>query len=254
MSKPYSLSPKGDLEIAAGLGIVEGVETFSMYGAVDDPAAGVLTDVAIDIAGVEVALPDFAGESLEIVSSDPADTATMALTGLGPNGKKLAADTTVVLNGATPVAIPGLFSRVNFLTCASDEGIAGDVQVRRVGGTPVYITATEEAQQSQQALFSVPAGWKAQVTTLVGSMQKSQGVDTDAVIVAQLKGATQQKWRRPFAFGMQRSGNTATIFDNRIPSTIEGPADIKLSTQASAAGAVVSGWISGLITRAGGAD
>tara|TARA_R110000744_G_scaffold191598_1_gene310730 strand:+ start:1241 stop:1987 length:747 start_codon:yes stop_codon:yes gene_type:complete len=235
---------QNDFPAAAGLGLVSGVSTYSLFGVVSNLQADVdkdLTKLAVNV----IPLPDNAGEALEIVSDDVGDTAMMEVTALGPDAEYLE-PFIVVLNGTTPVPLPGLISRINNLDSVGPDGFDGTVNIQQLGGGTVFITADPADQQSVQALYTVPAGRRWMVGNLIGTMQKSGGADTDAVINVLFKGFTQTKFRRPFGFGLQRSGDTSVEFDNKYPAVALGPVDIKLRAVSSATGANVAGWLSGL--------
>lgn len=235
-----------DPEIAIGLGIIDGVTNWNMFGAFTN----LQQDVERDLTWLPVntiPLPALTGESLEIVSTDPADIGTeIEINALGPGAEYLA-PFTVQLNGTTPVPLPDLISRINQADSVDDDGFAGTVNVQGAGGGTVFATLRPEDQQMNQALFTVPAGSKWSVAVLIATMLRSQGTENEVRVSLLFKPCTATKWRRPFSFGAQRSGDSAVDLHNRYPTIASGPVDIKLTAVASVNGTAIAGWCSGVL-------
>lgn len=240
----FQFKPEMDFPIAAAMGLVSGVDNYSSFGV----ANGLAADVEKDLTKLpvnDIPLPANAGEALEIVSDNVGDTAFIEISALGPNAEYLE-PFTVQLNGTTPVALPGLISRINGADSVDPDGFDGNVNIQQAGAGTVFATLDPADQQLNQGIYSVPAGRKWVVGNLIGTMQKSSGTDTDVAIGVLFKGFDQTKFRRAFSFGLQRSGDTSVEFNNKYPSVPDGPVDIKLRAVSSSAGTDVAGWISGL--------
>lgn len=236
-----------DAEIAIGLGTVDGVSNWFMFGAFNNFQQDVERDLTWLPVTSSIPLPAIAGESLEIVSSDAADVGTVIeIDALGPDAVELETFT-VELNGTTPVALPGSISRINQADSVDPDGFAGTVTIRGAGGGTAYALMRPEDQQMNQALYTVPTGKKWNVALLIATIQRSQGSDNDARVSVRFKGVNQTRWRRPFTFGAQRSGNSSVDLHNRYPTMANGPVDIKLSAVSSVNGTSVSGWASGVL-------
>ena len=234
-----------DFPAAVGLGLVSGVSNFSMFGAVNNLQSGVEKDIT-KLPVNDIPLPTNAGEALEIVSDNINDTAFIEIDALGPNAEYLE-PFTVQLNGMIAVQLPGLISRINAADSVDDDGYEGTVSIQQSGEGTIFATMEAAQQQLIQSLYTVPAGKKWLIGNLIGTMQKSGGSDTDVVISLLFKGFTQTKYRRPFAFGLQRSGGTSIEFDNKYPAVANGPVDIKLRALSTSTGANVAGWVNGLL-------
>lgn len=230
-----------DPALAIGAGLVNGVHQHNIFGAV----VGLVADTEKDITSlpvVSIPLPANAGEALEIVSDDPADTAFIQIGALGPDGAAMPL-ITVQLNGTTAVPL-GVLSRINSAASVDLAGFDGDLSIQQAGGGTVFALVLEANQQLNQGQRSVASGKTWAVGNLVGTMQKSLGADTDCVLIVKFKGFSQTKWRRAFGFGLQRSGSTSIEFNNKYPDMNDGPADIKVSAIATVTGTDVAVWMS----------
>lgn len=234
-----------DPESAIGAGFIERTRHFTIYGT----AKGLVQDIESDLSAspTPLAIPAFAGESLEIVGdAGSVDVGQITILALGP-GATLIDPIQVTLNGTTPVALTGLISRINFAFASDDAGIATDVLIRPAGGGATFALVESLRQQTAQALYTVPAGSRWTIGNLVGTMEKSLGTDTDVLFSFLFKPSTAAQWFRPLEFGLQRDGATNIVLDNKHPIAVLGPTDIKLAATASATGADVAGFASGLI-------
>lgn len=247
----YNWRPHWDYGVAVGMELVAGVRNYRAVGVLPEhPGSDAMLDLAPQATELapEIALPVLVGEALEIVSDSPADTGTVSIEGLGPDGA-LVPTFTVDLNGETPVPL-GILSRINGAASVGGAGFDGQLTIQNAGGT-VFGVLREEDQQLNQALYTVPAGWRGHVGTLGVSMLKPSGTETGIALFIRVKAAGAIKWARPFPFGMQRSGASAVRFENVFPQSVPlGPFDIKISASASSAGASVAGFITGERLRA----
>lgn len=237
---------RDDVPLAIGLGLVKGVKNFEVFGARSGLAADVETDIS-RLATTTVPTPANAGEQLEIVSTDPGDTQTIEVESLGPNGVLLE-PFQVQLNGTTPVLFPqALVSRINEIENNDTTPFVGTVNIQAQGGGTIFGTMRPQDQQMNQAFFTIPAGRKWMVKRLIGTLQRSTGTENDVTLSILFKRFDGTAWRRPFSFGLQRSGDSTVDLDNRYPNVSDGPVDIKITAVSTVSGATVSAWINGLL-------
>jgi len=233
-------------DAAIGLGLVKGVNDYGVYGS----RAGIDADTETDIsqlAAAVVPLPANAGQQLEIVSSNAADTQVIQLELLGPGAVYLD-PITVQLNGTTPVLLSAaLVSRINDGRNISATPFIGQLNIRAQGGGTVFETLIALDQEINTARFTVPAGRKWLVKRLIGTMERSAGSETSVSISLLVKQFDSTTWLRLFSFGLQRSGASSISFENDYPAVRSGPVDIRLTAQATAANTKVSTWVSGLL-------
>jgi hypothetical protein len=246
-------------DTAVGLGIVEGVDAFSTQGFSGAPLTPDLeTDITtipeseldlITIPGLAtIHFPDNNGEAMEIVSDSIADVGDVQIFALGPGGAYIE-PFTVTLQGLTPVALPtpNLYSRINFIRNIRLAGIFGRVVIRAAGGGDTFIDMIALHQNSTQCRYTIPAGKKGLLKTAVGSMRKQGGTDTTLAILIHTKPFDFAQFYHPFGFGLQRSGATTVSLVNAYPEAIDGPFDVAVSANSSAAGAEAAARIAGLI-------
>lgn len=100
--------------------------------------------------------PSDSGESIEIISSDSEDTQEIFIQGLDQNFNLQ--ESTVTLNGLTPVSIPGTWTRVFRAYNAGNENIAGDISIRSSANTTqVYAKILNGNNQTLMAIYTIPA-------------------------------------------------------------------------------------------------
>jgi len=232
-------------QAAIGLGLVDGVENFSTYGA-KDLTADVQADLTQSTGNI-IPFPASAGEALEIVSDDITDTAVIKLVVLGPGGSRILLPLEVTLNGTTPVSLPGSISRINHAWTDDDAGFAGNVVIQQAGAGTVFATLTADGQQLNQGRYTIPVNTRAMLGSLIGTMQKSSGGSSSVIITIAFKLITQAKFRRPFGFGLERNGDTSIEFNNRHPDFVYGPTDIKVEALGTTNNNTAAAFFSGVI-------
>ena len=99
--------------------------------------------------------PDDIGESLFIVSADPADIG-QEITVVGLDENFSSKQQTINLNGATNVALNGSWSRVFRVYNSGSIELAGDISVLNVNGD-IYAYLMPENNQTLMALYTIPA-------------------------------------------------------------------------------------------------
>lgn len=235
--------PGYDFDLAVSAGLISNVSHFSFYGRSLELVTDTLTDVGplgVDI----IPLPDIAGESLEVVSDDPADIGMdINLTLLGPYATSL--DPVVVtLNGTTAVPIPGSIARVNHGYNASSTPFAGTVSIQGAGGGTVYAVMLATHQQINQCMHTVPADQLWAIGYTVATMSKGGPQEGSVEFRFNLKHSTFNRWRMVFGFGVQRGGDSAVEWVNKYPDQIPGGVDFKITARASYDGAIASAFCS----------
>ena len=99
--------------------------------------------------------PDDIGESLFIVSADPADIG-QEITVVGLDENFSSKQQTINLNGTTNVALNGSWSRVFRAYNSGSIELAGDISVLNVNGD-IYAYLMPENNQTLMALYTIPA-------------------------------------------------------------------------------------------------
>jgi hypothetical protein len=245
--RKFSFDAKHAFDIAVGLELIEGVNQFSSAGFSNVLDIDVETDIhLLPGPGTQIPLPNNSGETIEVVSDDPTDTGPVQIFVLGPDGVFID-PITVSLNGITPVALPGLISRINFARNMHPPGFNGTISIQGSGGGTIFANMLEQFQNTEQSMYTVPANKKGLLKTAVGSMRKQGGVETAVAMLIHVKPFDFDKFYHPFGFGIQRSGTTTVELFNEYPEAINGPFDISVSATATATGPEVSARIAGLI-------
>lgn len=99
--------------------------------------------------------PDDIGESLFIVSADPADIG-QEITVVGLDENFSSKQQTINLNGTTNLALNGSWSRVFRVYNSGSIELAGDISVLNVNGD-IYAYLMPENNQTLMALYTIPA-------------------------------------------------------------------------------------------------
>lgn len=230
--------------VAAGIGLIEKVRNFTLRGKIDSLTLDTETDISPE--ATPLVFPAFAGEALEIVSDNAADTDTIRISGLDANMENfITAD--VVLNGITPVAIPGLFSRVNTMASIGQAGFAGLLTVRPAGGGATYISALAADQRSYRGAFSIPAGSTWIIGQVIGGLQKITGAAGEVNFSVLIKKGQQAIFGRAFDFVLTTTTAPNVVFSNGLPTGVEGPSDMKVSANSSTTGVAARSLVSGQV-------
>ena len=244
--RKFSFGPEMDFPVAVGLGLIEGMTQFSSAGFSNVLVVDTETDIHLIPGVIVIPLPNNSGESMEVVSDDPTDTGPVQIFALGSGGVLI--DPIIInLNGIIPVPLPGLISRINFARNMHPPGFNGTVNIQGAGGGTIFSNMLEQYQNTEQSMYTIPAGKKGLLKTAIASMRKQGGVETHVGILIHVKPFAFDKFFHPFGFGLQRSGTTTVELVNAYPDAIEGPFDLSVSAIAAASGPEVSARVSGLI-------
>ncbi len=188
------------------------------------------TNADVDIAASETVWPTggtyvfpTAVVPVEVVSSSVNDTSagtgarTVTITGL--DGAGAFQTETVTLNGTTAVATTLSWLRINtaqVATVGSGLTNAGTISVRHITDTPVYCTIAPGENASGMAVYSVPAGSRVLVCSLLGTTTAATSFTLDVLAGVAL-------YTR-IAHG--RFGQASAPVTFRAPPIVVGPADV----------------------------
>lgn len=166
-----------DYEMAVGWNQVPNHRRVAVLG--NSPAA----NAGSDIWTGAVAYPWMtAATALEAVSSSAADTAagtgarTLQVFGLDADFVEVVQ--LITLNGTLPVALPTNLLRINtalIMSAGSGETNAGDISIRRVSGGTVQAIVPAGYGITRQAVYTVPAGFTLQITSILLSFNEVAG-------------------------------------------------------------------------------
>lgn len=176
--------------------------------------------------------PPELGEALTAVSDNAADTANvMVMEGLDAN--KLAQTRVFITNGTTPVAIGGIWSRVNVVYTATKE-IVGNVTV---SGTNTYAVVPEDIQRSSLGVYSSPQDKLSQVLAVIPAIIKTGGaaayVDGHVKFRTAFVGEPLGAFTTPFTYGLHTGGTSGLTIDNILPIGIAGSIDYVVEAEAT---------------------
>lgn len=249
MSDPRSFNPSDNFAVAASIGLFSNVEVASGYAQEDDLPADTEHIVGLAVDPADLVLPLDTGELIEVFNTDAANAgAVIDILALDVNFEPVAA--TVTLTAAVPEQIvitdeddnPLQITRVNLALNRGERGtgeIVTDVDIRTVVGARVVGTIIADAQEMQRAVFTVPAGVKARISSLLVTMEKPTGADT-AVDFRLYGGRVGLVFRRQLRLGVSRSGTSAIDLISSTDPSFEGPVDLYLTAVATSACSVGS--------------
>lgn len=173
--------------------------------------------------------PSDSGEAMTIVSTVAGDLGKVMVFGLDQNFMRK--EQIVTLNGTTPVALDGLWTRINEIIGV--DAFTGNVSI----GT--YCTAYPEYQQSLSGVYSSPADERTYFIGVSANVVKvSGGSDSyaDLRLRYRVVGGT---FKISFFVGLATPGSSAHVTPNFIPEAVPGPADFVWRAKATAANTAV---------------
>lgn len=221
--------------LALVLDLIAGAKPENKFGHISS-AAAVKTDIWQNgLVQPLYIFPDDAGELIEIVST-LADTQTIEIEALDENG--LETKLTVVLNGVTPVPIPGAVKivAVNRAGNTSNTAFTGAVTIRGDGSTStnIFATISPTEQQTTQAIYVVPSGKIAIILDYSASLNRSGGTNVDSLFDLKIQKAG-EVFKTAIIYGLGVNGTSHT--DNKLPiPRLAGPlSKIKVTGEPSAA-------------------
>lgn len=211
-----SFEPGQEFALALSEGVIKDFKHLGKFGYNPNLSSGVEALVWPGPTAVYV-FPSDTGESMEMVSSNVADTQTILIQALDQDWNEV--NIPLALTGTTPVAVPGSIARVNRVINIDATETLGDVSIRGAGAGPTYAIALAAEQITTQLVYSVPAGFNAKLETSFVTLNKSGGASASAIF---------RYRRRPFGgvfgtgarFGLTKDGNSATTL------TVDGVAPL----------------------------
>lgn len=221
------------------LGVVAGVSPISFSG-----VKSAISDVAQEVVQTRPrTLAPMVGEAMSIVSTSAADIGvSIRVSALGPNGAYIA-PFIVVLNGVTPVAL-GVLSRINGLTRVTGD-IAGVINV--TGGTGVHGFMEIGSHIMQSAMFTIPAGYRLMIQTIIAAMLKSGGSDGGVIFSLRMKPMAAAVFGPIISMSCYRAGNSQIQVDQEYGGGTPGPMDVDVVSLASVAGCDAQVYVSGML-------
>lgn len=228
----FPFSPYMDFEIAVGAGMVTGVSQVSVNGFSDNIDITPSHDI-IPWADTYT-WPSNTGDLMEIVSSNAADTSPITILGLDADFRQVTL--TLTPNGLTPVQIPQLLTRVNYAFNSGTVAWLGNMTIRKTGAGATIGVILPDIQELQQAVYTIPRGKNGLVREVIASTRRTTGLAAwilGSISIRQIVAGVSHVFRRPFSFGLEKTGSSSQQFINRYPAHLAGPVDIILSAVAS---------------------
>lgn len=234
------LNTSANLAVSVALGLVRGVsaKNFAAVKRDTELIRGVISDIA-----AQYTFPSDTGESMEVVSDNPSDTAVeITVVALDENGLEVKQNKT--LNGVVAIPLDGLASRINLSFVSGDTNPLGNVTVRQLGGGDVFSLINAENKVSFDGVYTVPANLQFLPLEIITTMTKSTGTNASGLLSfsARKRGGV---FIDRFIVGMQRDGDTAPEFVTSSPEIEESLTDIIISGESSSTG-------TGIFVRVGG--
>lgn len=216
---------------------------FTKFGYNTDIDAGVEEDI-VSQGGIYVP-PSDSGVAVQAVSNNIADTYILTIEGLNPAGYEQKQD--ITLNGTTPVAVPGLWRRINRAYNGNGTEYVGVVQVTDAAtGLVVYSDVQPADQQTNQLFYTVPKGKTATLHTVAASINKSGGTAAQVIFRVRARNVG-GVFRTVVRFGLGKTGTSAVVFNKRIGGLFNELTDIKMSALSDAADTDCSGLLDFLL-------
>lgn len=252
MSDKRAFNISDDFRAAAALGLYTDVSVVEGFAEQASITADVRT--IIGHGGEYPVLPSDTGEVLELNNTNAGNAgAIILIDALDADFRPITCTVNLTATiGYVRVKHPvtgedALITRINSAKNYGDRGV-GELEA----DVPIVDASTHAktfgtiraaaVQEMQQAIFSVPRGVKASVTSMTLSLAKSSGTETS--VDFRLFGAQVGKvFRRVFKFGLQRGGTSTQDLVNAVQNTFTGPVDLFLSAESTSSGASVAGRI-----------
>jgi len=204
-----------------------------------------LTDLT-SLPVTTIPLPLDAGESLEILSNNAADTDVfVAVTMLGPDGTdivKVAGQPQNVFviqldgsDGMTPVVFPTNISRVNKSYILPGKSSVGEIIIRQAGGGTTFIEIESGRQISQHALISVPDTRFFYLDSMMITADKESVADAFVRADYLTRAFGNTLWTEEFTVSLQGIGTSSLQYLPKRPFVTQGPFDIKVAAFHTAA-------------------
>lgn len=128
------------------------------------------------------------------------------------------------------------WSRINDIVNTGIGSIDNDIQITNGAQTEVYRTFQADTQRSQDGFYTLPAiGYNTVVSIYGGMLRDGGGSNVSAVLRLKGKPATWDFFTTYFQFSVALAGSSDIQFDNPLRTPIDGPFDLIVTGQPTAA-------------------
>jgi hypothetical protein len=227
------------LEVAKGN--VKGHSIVNKFGY--NPDFGT-TEVDVWTAGGTYVFPSDTGTAVQLVGG-VGDTSIIVIEGLDENfDTKILS---VALTGTTPVLLAGLFTRV-FRAFVNDAAeITAPAHVTdQATGLIIFAEILVVDQQTNMAIWTVPAGHTAFIKLLAATYNKTGGASNSTAVRIKFR-AFGTVFRNSVRFGLQSTGDSELTTENITPQQLPGKTDVVVSAVATATGSDLSAFVSFIV-------
>lgn len=235
-------SIRSDLYLAATLEVLRGDGIFAFNINAFNPSSTTSEEIVRINGGSKndsALFPVISGELLTLISDNAADTAIdILISGLDANFDEQ--EEVVATNGTSSVNTTKTYTRINSAFVINKKGLLGTLSISGAGGN--YGQITSDAQQMEQAIYTVPRGKVGalkQINTFITKSSGGTGEAAFAIYFRKILGdvgsfVENDYYTRAFLVGNQTDGTTSVSFENIQPTGVLGPADIVSEATASA--------------------
>ena len=220
-----------DFNLDIAKGTVYNKSHIHKFGHNGDIAADVKEDVWT--AGGTYVFPSDSGESIECVSDNALDTGiSFTIQGLDENFESQME--TVTLNGTTAVAVPGTWTRVFRAYTNDSTEVQGTVSVQAAGGGTVYAQVLAAEQQTQMAIYTIPAGYEGYLVSFYATANRKR--TTGAADVHLMVRDFGKVFLEKEHLGLQVAGQSFIQYRFEVPLKYKAKTDIKLAATPTTGG------------------
>lgn len=249
---PYGSGPTTDFRLRVAMGLVDGYAAVNKFGHNPEVLTGTDPEDIWAGGGMYAFYPTTA-QTVQAVSDSAEDgvggTGALAIQVYGLGTDWTLQDETVVMDGVTPVVLQNQYIRMFrtvVLTAGTNDTNVGNILIGVAGGdVGIYVAADDG--QTQQGIYTVPAGYTA--FFLKGYTAISKGGGSQAV-AAQFKwrarpnNGTNGAWATKGQIECVSSGSGTWQYEYGVPSgPIPEKTDVRLEcTEVTATVGVVGGF------------
>ena len=194
-----------------------------------------------------------AAQQMEVVSSSgsddgPTGDGARSVTISGLDASYNAISETVVMNGVSAVTTALSFLRV-FRMIVISAGIleqnAGNIDVQGLGGGDIFARVSIGNNQTQMALYTVPAGKTLYICAIFGSVYNAVGKGYGEIeLRVRVEG---QVFAEKMNMGLASDGTTSFLRQIHIPLSVPAKADVLMKARVTANNTLVIGAFDGLL-------
>lgn len=220
-----------DFGSALSLGMVKGAEPEVKFGYA--AAISALGDVWP--LGTPYVFPVDAGQLVQAVSTDVADTHELTIEGIN-KADGLPVSVKVTLDGTTPVAVPDiLWASVHRAFNSNSVAFLGTINILGTGApnSNVFAVVLPADQQTTQTIYQVPADKVALINNYSTALNKTAGADASAIMRLQITRPGKVA-RTQIRYGLQRSGTSNLSSDLIVPIPVGPGSRIQVTAEPTA--------------------